>query len=111
MASRMHQPLESDEFDFVLARTAGPVLAYFFGTWPKAAKACKEMDSVVGELASDYAGRLTVIRTDMTRCPGPTKRFGVTGAPSFVLIKDGEAVAGTGPLDRAGFTDFLAPHL
>ncbi|MGW7413667.1 thioredoxin family protein [Streptomyces sp. NPDC054863] len=111
MASRVHQPLESDEFDFILARAAGPVLAYFCGTWPKAVKACKEMDVVVGEVAGDYEGRLTVVRADMTRCPGPTKRFGVTGAPTFVLIKNGEAVAEAGAMDRTGFKDFLDARL
>ncbi|MFI0977207.1 thioredoxin family protein [Streptomyces sp. NPDC021093] len=111
MASRVHQPLESDEFDFILARADGPVLAYFCGTWPKAVQACKEMDVLVGEAAGDYEGRLTVVRADMTRCPGPTKRFGVTGAPAFVLIRNGEAVAEAGAMDRAGLKDFLDSHL
>ncbi|MEN8651995.1 thioredoxin domain-containing protein [Streptomyces sp. 21So2-11] len=112
MVSRVHQPLESAEFDFILAMTDGPVLAYFCGTWPKAVEACKEMDAVVEEMARVYAERLTVVRTDMTRCPGPTKRYDVTGAPSIVLIRNGEtAAAETGPMDRARLREFLDSNL
>lgn len=112
MVSRIHQPLESDEFDFVLGRADGPVLAYFCGTWPKAVKACKELDAVVAEVAGDYEGRLTVVRADMTRCPGPTRRYGVTGAPTVVLIRNAEVTKlEPGPVDGAGLREFLESHL
>lgn len=112
MASRIHQPMESNEFDFILARADGPVLAYFSGTWPKAVVVCKEMDAVVREVAEAYEGRLTVVKADMTRCPLPTKRYAVTAAPTFVLLRDGEQVAvAAGRLDRAGFGEFLDAHL
>ncbi len=112
MARRVHQPREDREFDFILSMAPGPVLAYFCGTWPKALEACRAMDAVVGELAEEYAARLTAVRTDITRCPGPTRRFGVTGAPTAVLVKDGEAVASqAGPMTREEFRAFLDAHL
>ncbi|MFG3280829.1 thioredoxin family protein [Streptomyces sp. NPDC048111] len=112
MARRVHQPQENEEFDFILARADGPVLAYFSGTWPKAVAACKEMDTVVGDIADEYAGRLTAVKVDMTRCPEPVRRHGVTAAPSVVLIRDGDAVAlETGPMDRAALRAFLDGRL
>ncbi|MFD3550165.1 thioredoxin family protein [Streptomyces sp. NPDC058655] len=112
MARRVHQPLEDREFDFILSMTTGPVLAYFCGTWPKAVEACRAMDAVVAELAQEYGTRFTAVRTDMTRCPGPTRRYGVTGAPTAVLIQDGEAVAGqAGPMTSAQCRAFLDAHL
>ncbi|MFD7165730.1 thioredoxin family protein [Streptomyces violascens] len=112
MARRVHQPLENQEFDFILGMTDGPVLAYFCGTWPKAVKVCKEMDEVVGEAAEAYAGRLTAVRVDMTRCPGPVQRYGVTGAPTVVLIKGGEAAATeAGPMDGPALKEFLDSNL
>lgn len=112
MARRVHQPLENQEFEFILGMAPGPVLAYFCGTWPKAVEACRAMDTLVGELAEEYGERLTAVRTDMTRCPGPTRRYGVTGAPTVVLVKDGEAVASqAGPMTREGFREFLDAHL
>nr|WTB35984.1 thioredoxin domain-containing protein [Streptomyces sp. NBC_00830] len=108
MASRVHQPLENAEFDFVLARADAPVLAYFCGTWAKVAEVCREMDSLVREMADVYGERLIAVKTDMVRCPEPTRRYGVTSAPSFLLIKQGEVTATrTGPMNRAQFTEFL----
>ncbi|MBT2480616.1 co-chaperone YbbN [Streptomyces sp. ISL-94] len=112
MARRVHQPLEDQEFDFILSMAPGPVLAYFCGTWPKALDACRAMDAVVGELAEEYGARFTAVRTDMTRCPGPTRHYGVTAAPTAVLIKDGGAVAShAGPMTREEFRVFLDTHL
>ncbi|MEU3604953.1 thioredoxin domain-containing protein [Streptomyces sp. NPDC035033] len=112
MAKRVHQPREDAEFDFVLGRSEGPVLAYFVGTWPKAVEPCRAMDPVVAAVADAYADRLTVLRADIARCPAATKRHGVTGAPSVVLLRDGEAVAhGTGPMTSAEVRALLDAHL
>ncbi|MFD9367654.1 thioredoxin family protein [Streptomyces sp. NPDC060020] len=112
MARRVHQPLENQEFDFILSMTTGPVLAYFCGSWPKAVEACRAMDAVVGELTEEYGTRFTAVRTDMTRCPEPTRRYGVTAAPTAVLIRDGEAVASqAGPMTREEFRAFLDANL
>ncbi|MFJ6795174.1 thioredoxin family protein [Streptomyces sp. NPDC091268] len=113
MARRVHQPLEDQEFDFILGMAAGgPVLAYFCGTWPKAVEACRAMDAVVGALAEEYGTRLTAVRADMTRCPSATKRYGVASAPTAVLVKDGGAVASQeGPMSPEEFRAFLDAHL
>src|SRR3954471_18269815 len=108
MAKRVHHPREDAEFDFILKMSRVPVLAYFTGTWPKAIEACRAMDLVVGDIADEYAGRLTAVRTDITRCPETTRRYRVTAAPSYVLVKAGEAVAqGTGPMTTAEVREFL----
>ncbi|MFB6810780.1 MULTISPECIES: thioredoxin family protein [unclassified Streptomyces] len=112
MARRVHQPLENQEFDFILGMAEGPVLAYFIGTWPKALEPCRAMDALVAEAAEEYGSRLTAVRTDMTRCPGPTRRFDVTGAPTVVLVKEGAAVAShAGAMSRAELREFLEAHL
>ncbi|MET7988834.1 thioredoxin family protein [Streptomyces sp. NPDC005281] len=112
MAKPVHQPREDAEFDFILKMSQVPVLAYFTGTWPKALEPCRAMDLVVGVIADEYSGRVTVVRTDITRCPAATQRYGITGAPSCVLLKEGEAVAhGTGPMTIAEVREFLDSHL
>ncbi|MEU6167021.1 thioredoxin family protein [Streptomyces tanashiensis] len=112
MAKRVHQPREDAEFDFILRMSGVPVLAYFIGTWPKAIEPCRAMDLVVGDIADEYTGRLTVVRTDITRCPAATTRYGVTGAPSYVLLKESEAVAHSeGPVTIAEVRDLLDGHL
>ncbi|MEU9718345.1 thioredoxin domain-containing protein [Streptomyces sp. NPDC047976] len=114
MASRVHRPLEDQEFDFITGMVPGPVLAYFTGTWPKAVEACRELDSLVAELALDpeYGARFTAVRADITRCPATVRRHGVTGAPTVVLLRSGEAVAThAGPMGRAELRAFLDAHL
>ncbi|MFH9862900.1 thioredoxin family protein [Streptomyces sp. NPDC017202] len=112
MAKRVHRPREDAEFDFILGMSAVPVLAYFTGTWPKAVEPCRVMDLVVGGIADECTGRLTAVRTDITRCPGATERYGITAAPSCVLLKEGEAVAhATGPMTIAEVRTFLDGHL
>ncbi|MFZ3573434.1 thioredoxin family protein [Streptomyces sp. BH097] len=108
MTNRVHRPREDAEFDFILKMSGVPVLAYFVGTWPKAVEPCRVMDLVVGGIADEYAGRLTVLRADITRCPAATERYGITGAPSCVLLTEGEAVAhGTGPMTTTEVREFL----
>ncbi|WP_327308411.1 thioredoxin domain-containing protein [Streptomyces sp. NBC_01298] len=112
MARRVHQPLEDQEFDFILGMTDGPVLAYFCGSWPKALEPCRAMDSAVAALAQEYGTRLTAVRVDITRCPTQTKRYEVTGAPTAVLITGGEPVATqAGPMTAEGLRAFLDAHL
>ncbi|MFC9589026.1 thioredoxin family protein [Streptomyces sp. NPDC056944] len=112
MAKRIHQPREDAEFDFILGMSTVPVLAYFTGTWPKAIEPCRAMDLVVGGIADAYAGRLTAVRTDIARCPAATQRYSVTGAPSCVLLVEGEAVAhATGPMTESEVRQLLDAHL
>ncbi|MFD3651172.1 thioredoxin family protein [Streptomyces cyaneofuscatus] len=107
-----HRPREDAEFRFILGRSKVPVLAYFTGAWPKALEPCRVMDLVVADIAADYMGRLTVVRIDSTRCPATTERYGITGAPSGLLLKEGEAVAhGAGPMTIDEVGKFLEAHL
>ncbi|MEU3462780.1 thioredoxin domain-containing protein [Streptomyces sp. NPDC006733] len=109
MASRVHQPMEDGEFDFILARSDGPVLAYFWGIW---SEPCKALDPAVREIAGAYGDRVTTVRTDITRCPAATRRYGVTGAPTFLLLVEGEVTAtAAGPMSREQLEAFLDAHL
>ncbi|MEV4876503.1 thioredoxin family protein [Streptomyces cyaneofuscatus] len=112
MAKQVHHPREDAEFDFILGMSGVPVLAYFTGTWPKAIEPCRAMDLVMSGIADDYRGRLTVVRTDITRCPTTTERYGITGAASYVLLKERETMAhGTGPVTITEVREFLDGHL
>lgn len=112
MARLVHQPREDQEFDFILGMAPGAVLGYFVGTWPKAVEACRAMDVLVGEVAQEYGARLTVVRTDMTRCPEATRRHEVTAAPTVVIVRAGLAVAShSGPMAREELKAFLDAHV
>ncbi|GGS50071.1 hypothetical protein GCM10010253_25530 [Streptomyces badius] len=66
----------------------------------------------MGDIAADYTGRLTVVRVDISRCPAATERYGITGAPSCLLLKEEEAVAhAAGPMTIDEVRRFLEGHL
>jgi thioredoxin 1 len=112
MARRVHQPLEDQEFDFVLGMVTGPVLVHFCGSWPKAVEACRAVDRLLAEAAEEHGSALTAVRADLTRCPGATRRYGVTGAPTLVLLRDREEVARlSGKPTGEEFRAFLTEHL
>lgn len=112
MAKWVHQPREDAEVDFILRASGVPVLAYFVGTWAKAIEPCRVMDVVVGDVAEEYAGRVIVVRIDMSRCPVVTERYGIAGAPSVVLLKEGAAVVlQVGPLTGAEVRGLVDGHL
>lgn len=112
MAKRVHQPREDAEFEFILGMSGVPVLAFFIGTWPKAIEPCRETDLVMGGIADECTGRLTVVRTDITRCPAATQRYGIIAAPSYVLLKEGAVVApAMRAMTIAEVRQFLDGHL
>ncbi|MFF9853356.1 thioredoxin family protein [Streptomyces litmocidini] len=112
MTNRVHRPREDAEVDFILRTSEVPVLAYFVGTWPKAIEPSRAMDLVVGAVADEYAGRLTAVRIDITRCPAATARYGITGASSYVLLEKGQAVAhGAGPTSTGEVREVLEERL
>ena len=99
MAKRVHRPREDAEFDFILGMSGVPVLAYFTGTWPKAIEPCRVMDLVVGGIADDYTGRLTAVRTDITRCPAATDAIRDHRSP---VLRPAEGGRGGGGTARGG---------
>ncbi|MEU8773666.1 thioredoxin family protein [Streptomyces sp. NPDC048606] len=113
MTRQVHRPLEDAEFDFVLTMSPGPVLAHFTGSWPKAIETGRAMDALLAELAEEYGARLTAVRVDITRCPAATRRYGVTGAPTVLLLRggDGPAARHEGPLGAEEFRAFVDAHL
>lgn len=99
--------LTDDTFDDFTA--SGLALVDFTGD---GCPPCHAVAPIVERLAADLDGRVRVARIDVDRHPDAADRFGILGLPSFVLFRDGEAVATLlGAHPRRAFDEFLAPHL
>ena len=76
-------------FDQDVLASDTPVLVDFWATW---CPPCKMIAPVLDEIAAEYTGRLTIAKMDIDDNPATPAKYGVLGAPTLNLYKDGEIV-------------------
>lgn len=74
-------------FDRVVLDSPTPVLVDFSATW---CGPCRAIAPVMGALAVDYSGKVTVATVDVDDHPGLADRFCVRSVPTVMLVADGE---------------------
>jgi thioredoxin 1 len=78
----------SDEsFEREVLQSATPVLIDFWAPW---CAPCRAISPVVEEIASDYAGKLKVVKMNVDDNPKTPMRYGVRGIPNLILFQAGE---------------------
>lgn len=80
--------VNKQEFEDTLA-AGGPVLVDFFADW---CGPCKMLAPVLEELASDYAGKATIIKVNVDQQQELAQRYGVMSIPTLIAFKDGKLV-------------------
>jgi thioredoxin 1 len=83
--SKLHEANDSN-FDTVVLKAEGAVLVDFSATW---CGPCKKLEPVVHEIASEYDGRLKVVKVDVDNAPATAAKFGVLSVPTVLLFRDG----------------------
>ncbi len=77
-----------------------PVLVDFWATW---CGPCKIMHPVLKALASEYDGKIKVVRLDVDKNPKTTGKYDISEIPTMLLFKGGSKVAsftGVTPKER-----------
>ena len=84
----MSQIFEADDsnFDSMVMQADGAVLVDFSATW---CGPCKRLEPIVHEIASDYDGRLKVVKVDVDQARTAAAKFGVMSVPTVLLIQSG----------------------
>lgn len=88
MASDNVQHVTDSTFE-QLVKSPTPVLVDFWAEW---CMPCKRIAPTVEQLATDYAGRLTVAKMNVDENSDVPMRFGIRGIPTLMLFKGGELV-------------------
>jgi thioredoxin 1 len=66
-----------------------PVLVDFWAEW---CAPCRAMGPYVDKLASEFDGRLKVVKINTQDNPEVPAKYGITAIPTFLVIKGGEVV-------------------
>lgn len=74
-------------FETEVTRAEGPVLVDFSAAW---CGPCKRLEPIVHEIASDYDGRVKVVRVDVDQATATAARFGVLSVPTLLIMRDGD---------------------
>ena len=70
----------------VLSDTAWVVLADFFAEW---CGPCKALIPVMDQLATDYAGRATIVKIDVDELTELAGQYDVMSIPTVIIFKHG----------------------
>lgn len=83
-----HNVTDAD-FEQEVLKASTPVLVDFWAEW---CGPCKAMGPVIDELATEYEGKIKVVKVNVDESPESPGKYGVMSIPNFVVFKDGQPV-------------------
>ena len=94
----------SFEDDVVKANV--PVLVDFWAEW---CAPCKMIAPMLGEIADEYKGKVSIVKLNIDESPKTPQKFSVRGIPTLILFKNGQVegqkVGALRKTDLAAFLD------
>jgi thioredoxin 1 len=108
MASENIQQATDSTFD-QLVKAPTPVLVDFWAEW---CMPCKRIAPTLDQLATEYAGKLTVAKMNVDENSDVPMRFGIRSIPTLMLFKGGEMVdTVVGAVDKDTLKKMVDRHM
>jgi thioredoxin 1 len=109
MMSANTKPVSDQSFATDVLQAKEPVLVDFWAEW---CGPCKMIAPALEELATEFAGKLTVAKVNIDDNPMTPTTYAVRGIPTLILFKDGQpAATQVGALPKSRLKEWIAGNL
>ena len=86
----MSKPVTDETFNTDVLTAPGPVLVDFWAEW---CGPCRAIAPSLEDLATEFAGKLEVVKVNIDENPMTPSQYGVRGIPTLMIFKDGKPAA------------------
>lgn len=89
--ARLPWVVDADDatFDEVVGTSTLPVVVDLWAPW---CGPCRTVSPLLAELATEYAGRMKLVKVNVDTSPSTQARFGVQGIPTFLLLRENREI-------------------
>ena len=109
MANELIKQVTDATFESEVVNAGSPVLVDFWAEW---CGPCKMIAPILDEVATAYAGKLTVAKMNVDDNREVPAKFGIRGIPTLMVFKGGQlAATKVGALSKAQLNAFIDQQL